>query len=52
MEMYEMRRSYRKHGENKTKKDENFVLKNWLKELLGRPCHVWEDDVTAGCNGF
>lgn len=40
-----------KHGENR-KKDGNFVLKNWLKELLGRPRHVWEDDVTVGCNGF
>ena len=52
MEMYGMRGSYSKHGENRKKKGENFILKDWLKELLGRPRHVWEDDVTVGCNGF
>jgi len=46
-----MKVSYSKHGENR-KKDENFVLKKWLKELLGRPRHVWEDGVTVNCNGF
>jgi hypothetical protein len=51
MGMHEMRVSYSENGENR-KKDENFVLKNWLNELLGRPRRLWEDGVTVDCNGF
>jgi hypothetical protein len=36
----------------KQKKDKKFVLKNVLKEMLGRPRHVWEDDDTVGSNGL
>jgi len=39
-------------GEGGGEEDKKFVLKNWLQELLGRPRHMWEDDVTVGCNGF
>jgi hypothetical protein len=51
MGMHEMRVSYSGHGKKK-KKGEKFVLKNSLKELLGRPRRLWEDGVTVDCKGF
>lgn len=41
MEMYEMKVSYSKHGENR-KKDENFVLKKMVKRT------AWETQARVG----